>query len=317
VAHGVAAGDGYASRSAVAGRRTSLCASCDPHGPRARRGSHAACWSHEHATTCARRSWRAAVASAVPGGRAAAVRAVLRQRGRSRAPRVRAGRPIARKAGGPIRRQARHLHERACLRDPRAAVPSAPAFVAHGVAAGDGYASRSAVAGRRTSLCASCDPHGPRARRGSHAACWSHEHATTCARRSWRAAVASAVPGGRAAAVRAVLRQRGRSRAPRVSPGMGDRAGSRWPDPPTGSPPPRARLPSRSTGRRPERTCLCGPRGRGRRRLRVPLRSRRTAHVVCASCDRHGPRARRGSHAACWSREHAAATRTCDGRSEP
>jgi hypothetical protein len=70
--------------------------------------------------------------STMPGGRAAAVRADLRQRGRSRAPRVRAGRPIARKAGGPIRRQARlaepehapirrqarHL-ERACLRGPR------------------------------------------------------------------------------------------------------------------------------------------------------------------------------------------------------
>jgi len=46
-------------------------------------------------------------------------------------------------------------------------VPSAPAFVVPGVAAGDGYASRSAVAGRRTSCAPPCDPHGPRARRGS------------------------------------------------------------------------------------------------------------------------------------------------------
>ena len=83
-------------------------------------------------------------------------------------------------------------------------------------------------------MCASCDPHGPRARRGSRPAGWDRESAAaTRTRRSWRAA-----------AVRADLRQRGRSRAPRVSPGTGDRAESRWPDPPTGSPPPRARLPS-------------------------------------------------------------------------
>jgi hypothetical protein len=103
----------------------------------------------------------------------------------------------------------------------RSTASSAPAFVVHGVAAGDGYASRSAVAGRRLpasrsaagarghqrsviaerwplALCAFCDPHGPRARRGSFPAGRGAKRpadrnresaAATCTPRSWRTVV--------------------------------------------------------------------------------------------------------------------------------
>jgi hypothetical protein len=101
-----------------------------------------------------------------------------------------------------------------------ARVPGAPAFVGHGVAAGDGYASRSAVAGRRTSLCASCDPHGPRARRGSFPADRDRERGVWWASRGGE---------GRPAAARQEPSAAREGRTP-------DRAGSRWPDPPTGSP---------------------------------------------------------------------------------
>ncbi len=126
------------------------------------------------------------------------------------------------------------------------AIPSAPAFVVHGVAAGDGYASRSAVAGRRTSLCASCDPHGPRARRGSFPVGRDREHpAATSTRRLWRTAACR--PREHAAATRtrrswASRGGEGRPAAARQEPSAAregrtpDRAESRWPDPPTGSP---------------------------------------------------------------------------------
>jgi hypothetical protein len=170
------------------------------------------------------------------------VRADLRQRGRSRAPRVRAGRPIAREAGGPIRRQVR-LAERTASTAGRSTASSAPAFVGHGVAAGDGYASRSAVAGRRTSCAppATAMAHG----RGADRSRWAVGRSTRPAGCTSRCRSESA-SRGTAATERGVWWAsrggEGRPAAARQEPSAAregrtpDRAESRWPDPPTGSP---------------------------------------------------------------------------------
>ncbi len=192
------------------------------------------------------------------------------------------------------------LAERACLRDARSAVPGAPAFVGHGVAAGDGYASRSAVAGRRTSLCASCDRHGPRARRGSCAAGWDREHAAaTRTRWSW----ASRGGEGRPAAARQEPSAAREGRTP-------DRAGSRWPDPPTGSP---ARPPPIRRQARPPEPAPIRRQARHAKRSPTAFRPRRV-HCLLTEVARQPrrERSRRGK-----SGLHRAGCQVTPGRREP